>query len=72
MKPSIFFVGCRNSTVFKEHTMVGRFSSTQPLGSQVLAGNYDQLSDLWSCGVIMYVGKAQSLQLGDVAVVLVD
>eukprot|EP00439_Symbiodinium_sp_Y106_P036990 s4334_g4.t1 len=22
---------------------------------QVLAGNYDQLSDLWSCGVIMYV-----------------
>ena len=24
---------------------------------KVLAGNYDQLSDLWSCGVIMYVGK---------------
>ena len=24
--------------------------------SQVLAGNYDQLSDLWSCGVIMYAG----------------
>ena len=24
---------------------------------EVLAGNYDQLSDLWSCGVIMYVRK---------------